>query len=77
MNNKKIEIRLKGHNMGDIQQRVAVKIVLVNDEDQVLLLRKSQDNVRHAGNSGLWNLPGGKINPGETILDAISREASE
>ena len=60
-----------------MQQRVAVKIVLVNDKGQVLLLRKSQDNERHAGNSGLWNLPGGKINPGESIYEALVREAFE
>lgn len=54
-----------------------MKIILVNDENKVLLLRKSQDNARHAGNSGLWNLPGGKINPGETITEALRREAYE
>ena len=63
--------------MAQIVQRVAVKAVIINEHNQVLLLRKSNDDERHAGKSGRYNLPGGKINPGEKIEDALRREVRE
>lgn len=58
-------------------QKIAVKALVVNHEGKVLLLRKSNDDLRHSGNSGKYNLPGGKINVGETITDALAREVKE
>ena len=63
--------------MTDIVQRIAVKALIINDSHQVLLLQKSQDDARHAHNSGRYNLPGGKINPGETLDAALRREVQE
>jgi 8-oxo-dGTP diphosphatase len=63
--------------MKQIVQKVAVKAVIINGRGEVLLLRKSIDHVRHAGNSGRYNLPGGKLGPGEQIQDALKREVQE
>lgn len=58
-------------------QKIAVKALIVNNENKVLLLRKSDDDLRHAGNSRKYNLPGGKIDAGETIAKALAREVKE
>lgn len=55
----------------------AVKALLIDKENNVLILRKSQNNLRHAGKSGCFNLPGGKMNTNETISEAIRREVFE
>lgn len=51
---------------------IAVGVVL-NSRGEVLLARRSYDV--HQG--GLWEFPGGKVEPGETILDALRRELWE
>jgi 8-oxo-dGTP diphosphatase len=63
--------------MPDIEQRVAGKVLIINKRNEVLLLRKSTDNIRHAGQSGRYNLPGGKLEPGESLHDALRREVYE
>ena len=44
--------------------------VIVNDEKDRILLEKRSD-------CGLWGLPGGKIEPGESIVEAAEREVKE
>jgi mutator protein MutT len=63
--------------MTNIVQRVAAKAIIIDPQQRILLLRKSHDDRRHAGNSGRYNLPGGKVNPGETIQEAVVREVRE
>lgn len=63
--------------MQQIVLRAAVKALIINEYNHVLLLRKSNDDERHAGKSGRYNLPGGKINPEEPIADALRREVDE
>lgn len=63
--------------MSEMKQKVAVKAVIVNAEGKVLLLQKGDDNERHANNSGRYNLPGGKTDPGESLLGALAREVFE
>lgn len=58
-------------------QCVAVKAIIVNSRGEVLLLQKSNDDSRHAGNSRRYNLPGGKIMPAEQIEAALRREVFE
>jgi 8-oxo-dGTP diphosphatase len=41
-------------------------------EGRVLLVKR-----RHAPAAGVWSLPGGHIEPGETALDAVHRELQE
>lgn len=47
-------------------------VVLKNDEGKFLLVQEGQPKVR-----GLWNLPAGHVDPGETPQEAAVREAFE
>ncbi|MEM6903441.1 MAG: 8-oxo-dGTP diphosphatase MutT [Pseudomonadota bacterium] len=47
--------------------------VLVDSDNRVLLARRPQG--KHLG--GLWEFPGGKLNPGETPEEAVIRELQE
>ena len=58
-------------------QKVAVKAIIADARHRVLILRKSQNDVRHANKSGRYNLPGGKIEPGEALDKALIREVQE
>ena len=58
-------------------KKIGVKALVVNREGEILLLRNSDDDLRHSGNSGKYNLPGGKVNVGETITHALAREVKE
>lgn len=50
---------------------IHVSVVLMR-EGSVLLVQE-----RKAVNHGLWNLPGGHLEPGETVQDGARREARE
>jgi 8-oxo-dGTP diphosphatase len=56
---------------GIVQHVVAA--VIVNGAHQVLLARRPLD--RHQG--GLWEFPGGKVEPGEDPREALARELHE
>ena len=47
--------------------------VIWNDQRQILIDRRRPEGIL----GGLWEFPGGKIEPGETIEDCIKREISE
>ncbi|WP_313887109.1 A/G-specific adenine glycosylase [Nodosilinea sp. FACHB-141] len=47
--------------------------VIWNEQDQILIDRRKQEGLL----GGLWEFPGGKIEPGETIEDCIAREIQE
>lgn len=49
--------------------RVGVAIVIRDEQGRILLERRSD--------CGLWGLPGGRIEPGESISEAVIREARE
>lgn len=63
--------------MGDLRKvvgprplfNVGVSVVLQDDQGRWLLQRRSD--------SGLWGLPGGGLEPGETFLEAARRELEE
>jgi 8-oxo-dGTP diphosphatase len=53
---------------------VSVGFLIINDEGKVFLTKRS----KHATNErGTWEIPGGKVNFGETLEDAARREAKE
>lgn len=54
-----------------VQQQV-VGAVIERDR-RVLLLRRPADDFR----GGTWELPSGKVDPGENLLDALHREVKE
>ena len=47
--------------------------VIIGDDGRILLARRTQN--QHMG--GLWEFPGGKVEPGEEITAALSRELNE
>jgi 8-oxo-dGTP diphosphatase len=50
--------------------RFSVHAAVIDAEERVLLLRQSYGDRR-------WGLPGGGVEPGETIVDALARECRE
>lgn len=51
---------------------VAVAAVIWNEAGEVLLIRRTKEP-----RSGQWSLPGGKVEIGESLLDAVRREIRE
>ena len=47
--------------------------ILIDDGGRVLITRR--ENSAHQG--GLWEFPGGKVEPSESIAEALSRELHE
>ncbi|MCT9113172.1 NUDIX hydrolase [Streptomyces mirabilis] len=50
--------------------REAARVIVLDGDDRVLLLRYEE-------NGGFWAVPGGSLEPGETHLDAAHRELHE
>lgn len=55
--------------------QVGVKVILQNDKDEYLLLRRSE--TFHNETEPHWDIPGGRIDPEETLHDALRREIME
>ena len=58
---------------GAPQEPVRVLAAVIRDGDHYLLCRRP----RHKRHGGLWEFPGGKIEPGESLPDAARRELRE
>lgn len=55
-------------------KRVHVAVgVIYNPQSEILIARRHDD--AHQG--GLWEFPGGKVETGETVCDALARELHE
>lgn len=50
-----------------------VAVALIDDAGRVLMQRRRADR-QHGG---LWEFPGGKVEPGETLTSALCREIAE
>lgn len=55
---------------------VAAKAVIVNDKGQILIVRESTTHDTNT-QGGRYSLVGGRLNPGESYLDALKREVME
>ncbi len=53
---------------------LSVKVIVCDREGRCLLLKRSAAS---AGNAGKWDFPGGKLDPGERIDQALCRETVE
>jgi 8-oxo-dGTP diphosphatase len=49
-----------------------VGAIITNERGELLLIKRG-----HAPGAGLWSLPGGRIEPGETDAEALVRELRE
>ena len=54
--------------------RLSVKVIVINQEGRCLLLRRSPYS---RANAGMWDLPGGKVETGESFDEALHREVEE
>ena len=50
-----------------------VALALIDDRGFVLMQRRRESSMH----GGLWEFPGGKVEPGETMKDALVREIAE
>ena len=56
--------------------QVGVKLLVKNSQAQFLFLRRSK-LLSTDRDKPSWDIPGGRINPGEQLLDALHREVKE
>lgn len=54
--------------------KMAVRAVILDEEGRCLMLRRSAINRHYVG---MWEWPGGKVDPGETFDVAVRREVAE
>lgn len=55
--------------------QVGVKALIKNDKNQYLFLRRSAE--KYLGKDKRWDIPGGRIEPEESLVDALTREVKE
>jgi len=55
--------------------QVGVKIFLKNPDGKFLLVRRSLK--KYPGVKGEWDIPGGRINPGTSLVENLKREVQE
>ncbi|OGF69710.1 hypothetical protein A3H65_02170 [Candidatus Giovannonibacteria bacterium RIFCSPLOWO2_02_FULL_45_14] len=60
---------------GNIVLQVGVKILLKNREGRYLLLRRSAE--KYPEIKDRWDIPGGRIDSGTTLLENLKREMTE
>ncbi len=59
----------------DTVLQVGVKILLKNQDGKFLLLRRSAEKYPEVKDK--WDIPGGRIDPGTTLLENLAREMAE
>ena len=55
--------------------QVGVKVVLMNPDGKVLLLKRSME--KYGNTDGVWDIPGGRIDAGVPLLENLAREVRE
>lgn len=58
---------------GDTMKRILVVAAVIRRDDRILIARRAA----HQHQGGLWEFPGGKVEPGETVSAALVRELKE
>ena len=59
----------------DKQLQVGVKAFIRNEKGQYLVLRKNPDHNKYA--TYAWDIPGGRIDTGASLIDNLAREIKE
>jgi 8-oxo-dGTP diphosphatase len=60
--------------MSEIATTLLVNRAIIGDRDRILLLQRSESD---SHNAGLWEFPGGKVDVGEGVEEALIREVLE
>ena len=55
--------------------QVGVKVLLKNGEGKILILKRSEE--KYGTINGLWDIPGGRIDPGSELIENLKRELKE
>lgn len=55
--------------------QVGVKVLLKNKEGKFLVLKRNME--KYKGAKGSWDIPGGRIDPGTSLLENLKREVKE
>ena len=53
----------------------SVNVVVENNEGKLLVLKRNERDTKFY--PGYWNFPGGKVEEGEGLLEAVKRETKE
>lgn len=67
--------KCQGLNMLETKLQVGVKVLLKNKEGKFLLVHRSRNKYPEKENP--WDIVGGRINPGETLINNLAREVKE
>ena len=59
-----------------MELQVGVKIILQNKEGKILILFRSFNTIPKPRKE-YWDIPGGRINPGSSLMDNLKREVME
>lgn len=62
--------------MNEITLKVAAKAVIINKRAKILLLREA-NTYEEGTNIGRYQIPGGRLDPGESYNEGLKREAKE
>lgn len=62
--------------MTEIYQ-LGIKGLITNSEGQVLLLKVNVKKLKHNAHGAYWDLPGGRVEEGDSIEDTLARELDE
>lgn len=57
--------------------QVGVKVLLKNKEGKYLLLHRNPEKYPDVDHKELWDIVGGRIDPGKTLLENLKREVKE
>lgn len=61
-----------------MELQVGVKVLLKNPEGKYLLLKRSAEKYPEIAQFGdMWDIVGGRVNPGSSLIDNLKREVRE
>lgn len=66
---------MKSESAKTLVLQVGVKVLLRDAKGNYLLLHRSPE--KYPGTAGTWDIPGGRINPGTSLLENLKREVKE
>mgnify|MGYP005757745545 CR=1 FL=1 len=56
---------------------IAIKCLLKNEYNKYLILKKTQEEAKNDASENLYDIPGGRMEYGEDIIDTLVREVFE